>query len=186
MEKLAPQIAVSHPAEHAAVGRRVTMLALQQYADIPHVKVGRGSAARRSREVRLAAPATMRDFTGQHGKFWTRTHTMPWYIEEEAVQKATGHGKLGFPKVTQLKAAVAMNIRDYVGRGGFVRYVLGDRHVRHCLAAVGSTSRTRSTTATRPIQNAPRKLDYSRTLAFRARPEMDPFLYRYSDIDDAR
>ena len=47
-----------------------------------------------------------------------------------------------------------------------------------------STSPTSSTTATRPTRAPSRKLDFSRTLAFKDfRLEMNPLVYEFSDID---
>ena len=59
------------------------------------------------------------DFTAQHGKFYAAYHNFPWYQEEERVQAAMAQ-KLGFAKVTKLKAVVALAIKDYIGRGGFM------------------------------------------------------------------
>lgn len=124
------------------------------------------------------------DFTGQHGKFWGAYHTMPWYIEEEAVQKAMA-AKLGYPKVTQLKAAVALTIRDYVGRGGFMFGMCSATDTYDiALAAAGVDIADVIYDGDPPDRAAQGKLDFTRTLAFRDfHLEVDPIAYRFSDID---
>lgn len=178
----APQVAVYIPPNTPPWDDAVT-LALQ-YADIPYVKVWDEEVLRGDLAKYDWLHLHHEDFTGQHGKFWTSYHTMPWYIEEEAVQKAMA-AKLGFAKVPQLKAAVAMSIRDYVGRGGFLFGMCSATDTYDiALAAAGLDIADAIYDGDPADPNAPRKLDYSRTLAFRDfRLEMDPFLYRFSDID---
>ncbi len=59
------------------------------------------------------------DFTGQYGKFYGAYRSTPWYIEQKknAEDLAT---KLGYPKVSKEKGAVAKKIRDFVIGGGFM------------------------------------------------------------------
>jgi hypothetical protein len=59
------------------------------------------------------------DFTGQYGKFYSQYHSAPWYIQQQNdfEQIAT---RLGFDKVSHLKLAVALKIRDYIENGGFM------------------------------------------------------------------
>lgn len=59
------------------------------------------------------------DFTGQYGKFWARYRNAAWYIENQKEAEATAQS-LGFAKVSQLKLAVAKNIRDFVAGGGYL------------------------------------------------------------------
>jgi hypothetical protein len=59
------------------------------------------------------------DFTGQYGRFYTQFSKTPWYMNEvfsaEAVAK-----QFGFQKVSQMKLAVAKQIRNFVSNGGFL------------------------------------------------------------------
>ncbi|MCL2246007.1 MAG: asparagine synthetase B [Lentimicrobiaceae bacterium] len=59
------------------------------------------------------------DFTGQFGKFWSSHRNSSWYIEDVKLQETTA-AKLGFPKVSQMKLAVAKKIRDFVMGGGYM------------------------------------------------------------------
>ncbi len=59
------------------------------------------------------------DFTGQYGKFWASYKNATWYQEDVAINENTAK-KLGFSKVSQLKLAVAKNIRDFVSGGGYM------------------------------------------------------------------
>ena len=53
------------------------------------------------------------DFSGQYGKFYGAYRNAPWYIEQKK-DSETLASKLGFPKVSQEKGAVAKKIRDFV------------------------------------------------------------------------
>jgi hypothetical protein len=124
------------------------------------------------------------DFTAQHGKFYGAYHNFPWYQEEERVQDAMAR-KLGFAKVTQLKAAVAHTIKDYIGRGGFMFGMCSATDTYDiALAAEGIDIADVVYDGDPPDPLANSKLDLSRTLAFKDfRLEMDPMVYRFSDID---
>jgi hypothetical protein len=177
-----PKVAVYIPPNKPPWDDAVT-LALE-YADIPYEKVWDEEVIRGDLPKYDWLHLHHEDFTGQHGKFYAAYHTFPWYQEEEQVQQAMAK-RLGFAKVSQLKAAVALAIKDYVGRGGFMfgmcsatdTYDIG-------LAAQGLdiADVVYDGDPSDPLAN--RKLDYARTLAFKDfRLEMDPFLYRFSDID---
>lgn len=178
----APKVAVYIPPNTPPWDDAVT-LALQ-YADIAYARVWDEEVLRGDLAKYDWLHLHHEDFTGQHGKFWTTYHTMPWYIEEEAVQKAMA-AKLGFAKVTALKGAVALAIRDYVSRGGFMFGMCSATDTYDiALAAAGVDLADAIYDGDPADPDAPRKLDFSRTLAFRDfRIEMDPFLYRFSDID---
>ncbi|TDI71334.1 MAG: asparagine synthetase B, partial [Bacteroidetes bacterium] len=59
------------------------------------------------------------DFTGQYGKFYSMYRSYPWYIKQQQEYEASAK-KHGFEKVSQLKLAIATNIRDFVAGGGFL------------------------------------------------------------------
>jgi hypothetical protein len=124
------------------------------------------------------------DFTAQHGKFYAAYHNFPWYQEEERVQAAMAQ-KLGFSKVTKLKATVALAIKDYIGRGGFMFGMCSATDTYDiALAADGVdiADVVYDGDPADPLAN--KKLDMSRTLAFKDfRLELDPMLYKFSDID---
>jgi hypothetical protein len=178
----APRVAVYIPPNTPPWDDAVT-LALQ-YADIPYARVWDEEVLKGDLAKYDWLHLHHEDFTGQHGKFWAAYHTMPWYIEEEAVQKAMA-AKLGFAKVSQLKGAVAMSIRDYVGRGGFMFGMCSATDTYDiALAAAGVDIADVVYDGDPPDPAAQAKLDFSKTLAFRDfRLEPDPIAYRFSDID---
>jgi len=178
----APKIAVYIPANTPPWDDAVT-LALQ-YADIPYAKVWDEEVLKGDLKNYDWLHLHHEDFTGQHGKFWASYHQFPWYQEEERVQKAMA-AKLGFAKVSQLKAAVAVTIKDYVARGGFMFGMCSATDTYDiALAAQGVDISDVIYDGDPPDLNAQRKLDFSRTLAFKDfRLELDPILYKFSDID---
>ena len=178
----APKVAVYIPPNTPPWDDAVT-LALQ-YAEIPYATVWDEEVLHGELPKYDWLHLHHEDFTGQHGKFYAAYHTFPWYQEEERVQKAMA-AKLGFARVTQLKAAVAMAIKDYVARGGFMFGMCSATDTYDiALAAAGLdiAGEVYDGDPADPLAN--RKLDYSRTLAFKDfRVDLDPFLYRFSDID---
>ena len=178
----APKVAVYIPPNTPPWDDAVT-LALE-YADIPYAKLWDEEVIRGDLSKYDWLHLHHEDFTAQHGKFYAAYHNFPWYREEEAVQQAMA-GKLGFRKVTHLKAAVALTIKDYVSRGGFMFGMCSATDTYDiALAANGLDIADVVYDGDPPDPLAQRKLDFSRTLAFRDfRLEMDPMVYRFSDID---
>ena len=178
----APKVAVYIPANTPPWDDAVT-LALQ-YAEIPYAKVWDEEVLRGDLKNYDWLHLHHEDFTGQHGKFWAQYHQFPWYQEEERVQKAMAT-KLGFAKVSQLKAAVAVTIKDFVGRGGFMFGMCSATDTYDiALAAQGIDICDVIYDGDPPDYAAQGKLDFSRTLAFKNfKLEMDPILYKFSDID---
>ena len=178
----APKVAVYIPANTPPWDDAVT-LALQ-YAEIPYAKVWDEEVLRGDLKNYDWLHLHHEDFTGQHGKFWAQYHQFPWYQEEERVQKARAT-KLGFAKVSQLKAAVAVTIKDFVARGGFMFGMCSATDTYDiALAAQGLDICDVIYDGDPPDYAAQGKLDFSRTLAFKNfKLEMDPILYKFSDID---
>ncbi|MFI5371123.1 MAG: asparagine synthetase B [Candidatus Eisenbacteria bacterium] len=178
----APRIAVYIPPNTPPWDDAVT-LALK-YADIPYTTVWDDGVLRGDLKNCDWLHLHHEDFTGQHGKFYAAYHTFPWYQEEEAVQKAMA-ARMGFAKVTELKAAVAGAIRDFVGRGGFMFGMCSATDTYDiALAATGVDIADVVYDGDPPDPQAQRKLDYSRTLAFKDFTiDTDPYQYHFSDID---
>ncbi|NOT34588.1 MAG: asparagine synthetase B [Candidatus Eisenbacteria bacterium] len=178
----APRVGVYIPPNTPPWDDAVT-LALE-YADIPYTKLWDEEVLKGDLTKVDWLHLHHEDFTGQHGKFYAAYHNMPWYLEEERVQQAMA-AKLGFAKVTQLKGAVAQTIRDYVGRGGFMFGMCSATDTYDiALASAGLDIAEVVYDGDPSDLSANARLDYGRTLAFKDfRLEMDPFLYRFSDID---
>ena len=178
----APRVAVYIPPNTPPWDDAVT-LALK-YADIPYATVWDEGVLRGELQRYDWLHLHHEDFTGQHGKFYGAYHAFPWYQEEETVQRAMAQ-KLGFTKVTQLKAAVAGAIKEFIGRGGFMFGMCSATDTYDiALAATGVDIADVPYDGDPPDALANRKLDFSRTLAFKDfRLETDPLVYRFSDID---
>ena len=178
----APRIAVYIPPNTPPWDDAVT-LALT-YADIPYQKVWDEEVLKGDLKNYDWLHLHHEDFTGQHGKFWASYHQFPWYQEEERVQKATAT-RLGFAKVSQLKAAVAVTIKDFVARGGFMFGMCSATDTYDiALAAQGVDIADVVYDGDPADPLAQNKLDFTRTLAFKDfRLELDPIVYRFSDID---
>jgi hypothetical protein len=178
----APRIAVYIPPNTPPWDDAVT-LALD-YAQIPYARLWDEEVLRGELAKYDWLHLHHEDFTGQHGKFYAAYHNFPWYQEEERVQTAMAQ-KLGFAKVSQLKAAVAVTIKDYIGRGGFMFGMCSATDTYDiALAAQGVDICDVVYDGDPPDPLANRKLDFSRTLAFKDfRLEMDPMVYKFSDVD---
>src|SRR5206468_1190997 len=182
MLEKAPRVAVYIPPNTPPWDDAVT-LALE-YADIPYTKLWDEEVIRGDLPKYDWLHLHHEDFTAQHGKFYGAYHNFPWYQEEERVQQAMAK-KLDFAKVTQLKAAVALAIKDYVSKGGFMFGMCSATDTYDiALAAAGVDIADVVYDGDPPDPQANRKLDYSRTLAFKDfRLELDPLIYKFSDID---
>jgi hypothetical protein len=181
----APRIAVYIPPNNPPWDDAVS-LALQ-YADIPYTRVWDEEVLRGELSRYDWLHLHHEDFTAQHGKFYAAYHTFPWYQEEERVQTEMA-AKLGFARVTQLKAAVALAIKDYIGKGGFMFGMCSATDTYDiALAAVGVDIADVVYDGDPPDPMAQRKLDFSRTLAFKDfELNMDPYFYAFSGIDVTR
>ncbi len=125
------------------------------------------------------------DFTGQYGKFYSNYANMPWYLEQqkEAEDMARKHG---FPKVSQLKLAVAKRIKEFVGSGGFLFAMCSATDSYDiALAAEGTDICDRMYDGDGQDPRAQEKLVYENTLAFtNFHLVRDPLTYEFSDIDN--
>jgi hypothetical protein len=177
-----PRVAVYIPPNTPPWDDAVT-LALE-YADIPYATVWDEDVLRGDLAKYDWLHLHHEDFTGQHGKFFAAYHAFEWYQEEERVQRAMAD-RLGFAKVSQLKGAVAQAIKHYVGRGGFMFGMCSATDTYDiALAAAGLDIVDVVYDDDPPDLTAPRRLDFGATLAFKDfHLEMDPLIYRFSNID---
>jgi hypothetical protein len=93
--------------------------------------------------------------------------------------------QLGFDSVQKLKGAVALAIRDYVDRGGFLFAMCSaPDSLDVALSAIGLDLVPQEIDGTPLTPNADKKLDFSRTFAFKDFTLVkDAFTYEISDID---
>ena len=180
----APKIAVYAPPAFQPWDDAVT-LALT-YAEIPYTRVW-------DEEV-LAATLPQydwlhlhhEDFTGQYGKFYGHYRNAPWYQVQSEGLRGRWPRKLGFSKVSQMKRAVAVKIRDFVAGGGFLFAMCsGTDTFDIALAAEGVDIVARRFDGDPPDPDCQAQARFSQTLRLPELPPRAPtrMVYEFSDID---
>jgi len=124
------------------------------------------------------------DFTGQYSKFYAAYRNEAWYINDQHAQEAMAT-KMGFKKVSQMKLAVALKIRDFCAGGGFLFAMCsGTDSFDIALSAANTDICEAMFDGDAADPAAQSKLDYSQTLAFQNFVlNNDPFSHQFSDID---
>jgi hypothetical protein len=124
------------------------------------------------------------DFTGQYGKFYAGYHTQSWYQEDVRSNEEMAQ-RLGFNKVSQLKLAVALKIKEFCFNGGFLFAMCSATDSYDiALAAQGLDICSEVFDGDPMDSDAQNKLDFSRTLAFEQFTLIkNPMTYEFSDID---
>ena len=124
------------------------------------------------------------DFTGQYGKFYASFHREAWYVNQVADAEKSA-ADLGFAKVSQLKLAVANNLRNFVIGGGFLFTMCsGTDSFDIALSAHETDVCERMFDGDSRDPNCQNKLDYNMTFAFKDFILVqDPMVYEYSNID---
>jgi hypothetical protein len=124
------------------------------------------------------------DFTGQLGKFYAIYRNQPWYREQHrrALAMARDHG---YKKISELKLAVALAIRQYVYDGGFLFAMCSGTDTFDIALAAMNTDIVPSELDGDPVDpDAMERLDYSQSLAFtNFKPSFQALEYEHSDID---
>ena len=124
------------------------------------------------------------DFTGQYGKFYTAYKNTPWYIEQKKDAEALA-AKLGYPKVSVEKGAVAKKIRDFVIGGGFMFAMCSATDSFDIALAADGVDICETMFDGDPSEsNYQSKLNYGNSFAFKNFIlERRPEVYEFSDID---
>ena len=124
------------------------------------------------------------DFTGQYGKFWARYKDYPWYKEDVRLNEETAR-KLCFNKVSKLKLAVALKIKDFVAGGGYLFSMCSAPDSYDVALAAQNTDICDIMFDGDPIDpDAQSKLDYSQCFAFTDFTiSTNPYEYEISSID---
>ncbi|MDZ7773930.1 MAG: asparagine synthetase B [Balneolaceae bacterium] len=124
------------------------------------------------------------DFTGQFGKFWASARNQPWYVQQVKRMEAMAD-RLGYPTVHEEKKAVARQIKEYVGNGGFLFSMCSGTDTFDIALAAGETDIAPAPFDGDPADpQAQQKLDFSQTLAFTDFNLItDPAEYEHADID---
>ena len=124
------------------------------------------------------------DFTGQYGKFYASYRNADWYQQRVKTSEAMA-AKLGYGKVSDLKKAVALKIKDYVARGGFLFSMCsGADSYDIALTAQGVDIVADVFDGDPVAAGYQERLDYSKSLCFTGfKLITNPLVYEYSDID---
>lgn len=124
------------------------------------------------------------DFTGQYGKFWASYRSASWYVEDVKAQEATAQ-MYGYGKVSDMKLAVALNIKDYLSNGGFLFAMCSATDTYDiALSAEGVDICEQMFDGDPADPNAQSKLDFSHSLAFEEfQLVRSPLQYEFSNID---
>jgi hypothetical protein len=178
----APKIAVYVPPGFQPWDDAVT-LALE-YAQVPYDKIWNDEILKGELDNYDWLHLHHEDFTGQYGKFYASFANAQWYIDQQLLYEQNAR-KNGFKKVSEMMAAVAVDIKNYVGRGGFLFAMCSATDSYDiALSAIGVDICEQMYDGDAADPNAQQKLNYDNSLAFtNFKLEMNPYIYEYSDID---
>lgn len=178
----APKIAVYTPDGKQPWDDAVTLVL--EYAEIPYDKIYDSAIIMGVLPKYDWLHLHHEDFTGQYGKFYAAYRSYPWYQEQVADAEADAK-MLGFNKVSELKLAVATNIKNFVIGGGFLFTMCsGTDSFDIGLAAHNTDICEQMFDGDASDPNCQEKLDFANTFAFENfKLERNPMTYEYSNID---
>jgi hypothetical protein len=178
----APKIAVYTPPNKQPWDDAVTLVL--EYAEIPYDKIYDSSIVMGLLPKYDWLHLHHEDFTGQYGKFYANARYQAWYQEQVAVAEKNAK-MLGFNKVSELKLAVAQNLKNFVIGGGFLFTMCsGTDSFDIALAAQGIDLCASVFDGDPADPRAQDKLNFEQTFAFHDfHLVQDPLVYEYSDID---
>lgn len=178
----APKIAVYTPDGKQPWDDAVTLVL--EYAEIPYDKIYDSAIVNGKLPEYDWLHLHHEDFTGQYGKFYASYRSYPWYKQQVADAEALA-ASLGFQKVSQLKLAVALNIKNFVLGGGFLFTMCSGTDSFDIALAAQNTDICEVMYDGDPAHpNCQQQLDFGQTFAFENfKLERDPLKYEYSSID---
>ncbi len=178
----APKIAVYSPKGNQPWDDAVTMVLT--YAEIPYTVIYDEEVLSDQLLLYDWLHLHHEDFTGQYGKFYRAYRSAPWYIKNKKDAEAMA-AKLGYNKVSELKLAVALKIRDYVVGGGFMFAMCSATDSFDIALAAEGVDICEAMFDGDPSESGYQsKIDYSKTFAFKDFVlERSPMVYEFSSID---
>lgn len=178
----APKIAVYTPRGKQPWDDAVTLVL--EYAEIPYDEIYDSAVVMGLLPEYDWLHLHHEDFTGQYGKFYGAYRSYPWYQQQVEELEASARG-LGFNKVSEMKLAVATNIKNFVMGGGFLFTMCsGTDSFDIALAAHETDICDRMFDGDPPARDCQERLDFGNTFAFHDFTlVMDPMEYEYSNID---
>jgi len=178
----APRIAVYVPPGFHPWDDAVT-LALE-YANVKYDKLWNDEILRGDLEKYDWLHLHHEDFTGQYGKFYGSFSNAQWYIDQQLQYEQ--NAKLnGYKKVSDMMKVVALTIKNYVGKGGFLFAMCSATDSYDIsLSALDVDIAELMYDGDAADPGAQQKINYDNTLVFtNFKLEMNPYVYEYSDID---
>jgi len=178
----APKIAVYAPPGTMPWDDAVTLVL--DYADVPYDRIYDSDILEGNLRKYDWLHLHHEDFTGQFGKFYGIYRDSPWYISQVNELQSLA-SNLGYQKVSSLKLDVVLEIRDYVGNGGFMFAMCSGTNTFDIALAARDVDIVPSEIDGDPVDpNAQERLDYSSTFAFHNfSVSTDPYKYEHDDID---
>ena len=178
----APKIAVYTPGGKQPWDDAVTLVL--EYAEIPYDKIYDSAIIMGLLPEYDWLHLHHEDFTGQYGKFYSAFRSYPWYKKQVSDLEASARG-LGFNKVSELKLAVATNIKNFVTGGGFLFTMCSGTDSFDISLAAHKTDICEVMFDGDPSdRDCQDKLDFNNTFAFKDFELIrDPLKYEYSSID---
>ena len=178
----APRIAVYIPDNFEPWDDAVTLVL--EYADIPYDQIWDDDVLKGVLPKYDWLHLHHEDFTGQYGKFYGTQRHSEWYQAEVRANEALAQ-TLGFGKVSRLKLAVALAIKEYIAQGGFVFSMCSACDTYDIGLAAAGTDICHDVYDGDPFdRQANDKLDFTRCLAFENfQVILDPLVYEHSTID---
>jgi len=178
----APEIAIYAPPNNQPWDDAVT-LALT-YAEIPYTTIWDEEVLKGVLDKYDWLHLHHEDFTGQYGKFYGTYRKADWYVQQKSMMETRAR-QLGFNKVSKLKLAVALNIRRYIERGGFLFAMCSAADTYDIALAAENTD-----ICAEMFDGDPQAADFAAALNFdnclafeNFKIESDPLVYEYSNID---
>ena len=178
----APKVAVYVPPGFLPWDDAVTLVL--EYAQVPYEKIWNDEILKGDLDNYDWLHLHHEDFTGQYGKFYASFANAQWYIDQQLLYEQNAK-KNGFKKVSEMMRSVAIDIKNYVGKGGFLFAMCSATDSYDiALSAVNVDICEQMYDGDAADPNAQQKINYDNTLAFtNFKLEMNPYVYEYSDID---
>jgi hypothetical protein len=178
----APKIAVYVPPGFQPWDDAVTLVL--EYANVPYDKIWNDEILKGDLDKYDWLHLHHEDFTGQYGKFYASFASAQWYIDQQLLYEQDAK-KNGFKKVSEMMKAVSVDIKNYVGRGGFLFAMCSATDSYDIsLSALNVDICESMYDGDAADPDAQSKLNFDNTLAFtNFKLEMNPYVYEYSDID---
>ena len=178
----APKVAVYVPPGFQPWDDAVTLVL--EYAQVPYDKIWNDEILKGDLDNYDWLHLHHEDFTGQYGKFYASFANAQWYIDQQLLYEQNAK-KNGFKKVSEMMRSVAIDIKNYVGKGGFLFAMCSATDSYDiALSAINVDICEQMYDGDAADPDAQQKLNFDNTLAFtNFKLEMNPYVYEYSDID---